>query len=1502
MAMRITRRQMFWLLGGLTATPVVFALLVLLALQTSPVHRQLASLLATTLASENGTAEVRGLSGRLPFTLRLERFALSDAKGPWLEIDGLSLDWSPLALLRNRVRVAAVSAERIRLDHLPPPELKAEASEEPPSPLWPLPRLSLPEIFLDSLQVERLEFGETVLGQAAAFRVLGEATSDGDRVTARLDIPRIDGHNSTLNLQATADLAAWTLGLDARLQEAPGGLVASLVSLPGHMALGGALTGEGPLQDWRGVLAASADQETLLEGEVRLAVPERQDQDARANLTLTVLPLEHLLPADAPAQARAAIRTLGKAVQLTASVEAASDLSRIRIHELFLDAGPVTLRSDGNLTSDSLALDTTVAARDLAPLGLVAGQVLAGEFYAAVQLSGTPTRPVLTLYSQLKQASAPGLEVEALNINTQLAPLAPLDSPFTGVLAVGYCNATGLRLEGVPANIGPDLDAEWQVEADPGGGMQVRTFAVRDGTTVLSASGPINPAGRMDLALGLEGLSLRERLPELPLAGNVVLSARATGDLARQDIALNATLGLQALAARGPDLEPAARLLGASPTLTLAARMRNQTIDLDSLAFAGTGIGLEAAGGVDLAAGTLNAGMRMHVPDLAPLEPWAPWAGQPLRGECVLDLNATGALAAPTASLALEARHLSAPAMALKKVVLRADMQGGDPQFAAPAGSVSLALSGEQGDFALATRYRLTGQALQLQDLALRGPGASLAGSLDVDLANTLVNGSLKGGVTDLAPLGKTLGQSLAGNLQLSTNLSAAHGRQDVELTLDSSRLQAADLSLGRLRLAGSLRNVLQAPQGSLSLQVSALQAGGARVGSATVTARGDGGKIAFTVAAKDGDVGGAAVSADLAGDVTLLQGSQSGLDLTLSRLNAAYAGLPAKLLAPLKVSQRGESLEVKGLSLQAGPTRLTASLVKSPDKLNGEVAVAALDLARLAELPGLNEAEGFKGLRGQVQAKVGLAGSPGNPKVTLAATGTGLRMAGDPLLAELPALGLDVDATAVRDGLKATLRITGLEGSGKGSGQPVTLTASLPATFTLEPFAFSPKDGAMNAALTGGVNLARFSTMLEHFDARCRGLLTLDLAVSGSPANPQVRGGIKLEQGFVEALGTGTVLDPVTMDVRGSNTAITLTSLDIRDRSGGRLLATGSLRLDGDMPFEGKFAFKDFTPARHKLGTGKVSGDVAVGGRLSGAGKGGKAAGVLTIKPATVTLPTRLPPDVAPVDQLDIVHGNASVAQVQKARRTKNAGSAWPMELDIRILIPNSLRIHGLGLESQWNGDLTIAGQAAQPMLTGVVAVSRGGVDFLGKRFTLSKGEVGFGGDWPPDPLVSVEATTDAGDVTGILKLQGHADTLDLTLSSDPVLPREEVLSRILFGREMQNLSALQALQLAKAGRMLLTSSGTWDMLGSNDELLPGLTFGKGSKDSGDGEGGEPSAASKFLDRAWNSMRLDVRQPVGEQSNEIAVEVDITNDLMLHGTVDDRGQEGVGLQWKHDY
>ena len=72
----------------------------------------------------------------------------------------------------------------------------------------------------------------------------------------------------------------------------------------------------------------------------------------------------------------------------------------------------------------------------------------------------------------------------------------------------------------------------------------------------------------------------------------------------------------------------------------------------------------------------------------------------------------------------------------------------------------------------LATPYQLQGQTLRLPELALRAPRSTVDGALTIDLERTLIDGTVRGRVQDLAALRPLLPMPLRGAVDLDATLT----------------------------------------------------------------------------------------------------------------------------------------------------------------------------------------------------------------------------------------------------------------------------------------------------------------------------------------------------------------------------------------------------------------------------------------------------------------------------------------------------------------------------------------------------------------------------------------------------------------------------------------------------------------------------------------------------------------------------------------------------------
>jgi len=135
--------------------------------------------------------------------------------------------------------------------------------------------------------------------------------------------------------------------------------------------------------------------------------------------------------------------------------------------------------------------------------------------------------------------------------------------------------------------------------------------------------------------------------------------------------------------------------------------------------------------------------------------------------------------------------------------------------------------------------------------------------------------------------------------------------------------------------------------------------------------------------------------------------------------------------------------------------------------------------------------------------------------------------------------------------------------------------------------------------------------------------------------------------------------------------------------------------------------------------------------------------------------------------------------------------------------------------------------------------------------------------------------------------------DDPDFELTSVPSLPGDEVLARFLFGKGIDDLSPLQAVQLANAVATL-TGRGGIGVLGN-------LREGLGLDDldlSTNAEGDTEVRAGRYIsDNIYTEFVAD-----SDGGTEIDVNIDVSRNFTVKGTTTSSGDSAIGLFWERDY
>jgi translocation and assembly module TamB len=253
----------------------------------------------------------------------------------------------------------------------------------------------------------------------------------------------------------------------------------------------------------------------------------------------------------------------------------------------------------------------------------------------------------------------------------------------------------------------------------------------------------------------------------------------------------------------------------------------------------------------------------------------------------------------------------------------------------------------------------------------------------------------------------------------------------------------------------------------------------------------------------------------------------------------------------------------------------------------------------------------------------------------------------------------------------------------------------------------------------------------------------------------------------------------------------------------------TVGLAANAGFPIDARLTFANARLARGDNLGATVSGDVAITNSRAG---GGLIRGDLTLPNVRYQVVRQ---GAAEVLELRGVRRKGEPLPDPNAQLAEQSGIPSIWKLDLRLRADNQVFVSGMGLESEWKTDLRVRGTSATPEMIGEAEVIRGTISFSGQRFELTTGRVQFTGSRPINPRLTIAATANVKDVDVTINITGAAFTPQITFSSNPALPQDEILARVLFGGSVTELSALQVVQLGASLNSLRGGGGGLNPLG---------------------------------------------------------------------------------------
>jgi translocation and assembly module TamB len=703
-----------------------------------------------------------------------------------------------------------------------------------------------------------------------------------------------------------------------------------------------------------------------------------------------------------------------------------------------------------------------------------------------------------------------------------------------------------------------------------------------------------------------------------------------------------------------------------------------------------------------------------------------------------------------------------------------------------------------------------------------------------------------------------------AGSLELATRL--ANGT----LRLEAPELARLAGLAGRPGLAGrlSVQARLHPQDGvqgfDLKLDTPRLEVGGVS-GSIQATARGTPAAADFTLAAQAPQ-----------GRVTARGQASTGAAgwyVALAALEAGWLQEVVRLANPARISgPAGGGVEIGALALTTGRGgRLEVSGGWGPVQadLTGRVTAFPLALVQ-AVAPSL-------GLQGRLDGTARVTGPVAQPMATaqLAATGIRTTQAG---LATLPPASLRAEARL--------------------AGRAVTLTAEaeagavgrLRATLALPEGA----GGALAGTLDGTLDVSPLAAPFIAAGAdRVTGRMTLGLRATGSVVAPLLSGRVALANGSYRNLALGVRLSEIGGALVGGATSLRLEGISARTAGGGRIELSGGLQPTAPgLPVELALTARNARLLASDLATATMDAELRLAGLLLA---GAQASGSVTVQRADIRVPEQLPasiaslPNVRQIGPLPPGHSPAPVALAA-------AGTvAPPVDLALEVAVRRAF-IRGRGLDAELAGRMQLGGNIAAPVVTGGVQMTRGTLSILARQLTFQRGTIGFASGTLM-PQLDFAASTTTSSATLTVNIAGTPEAPQVTFSSSPELPQDEILARLIFDRPTSRLSPFEIVQLAGAVAELTgatSSSGVVDRVRGRlglDRL--GVTSDPTMANGAAVEAGRYVAPGLYL---------GVRQGTGGNTG-VGVQYEVTRRLKLEGqTATGPAGDRVGLSYEVEY
>ncbi len=598
----------------------------------------------------------------------------------------------------------------------------------------------------------------------------------------------------------------------------------------------------------------------------------------------------------------------------------------------------------------------------------------------------------------------------------------------------------------------------------------------------------------------------------------------------------------------------------------------------------------------------------------------------------------------------------------------------------------------------------------------------------------------------------------------------------------------------------------------------------------------------------------------------SLASGSFSKNSCTFESMQSRLLGHEVALLEPFTITYHNSLFTISPFAFtREGKTFLQGELVMK--KSSNVATITVSDLPLECFDPFLQDVTLF----GNISGRFELSGTKTSPIIALTCASSSLQL-WNPKLFDAPPLAASCEVTMKDDLLQAALEIEGLS-----LRKPTHLSLT--------------KDkNKLSGKVEAEFDLATLLSSYLDEDELVEGIVSLDVGLSGTKDAPVWKGKLDIHQGkiFVPCLGTSFS----DVEVHGSlkDNQLLIEKAAAKDDEAGTFTATGYLKNLLNKRFEYRIDGKasNFATIILPEAEAKATGDLTVTGNL----KEANFIASMDVEDAKFYLS---PASSKDIPKLDIIYVGEDHAPAKK-----------PFKIGLDLLLKmNEGQVVGMGLDSTWKGDAHVTGQNKNIDVQGNILLSKGILEFAGKRFTLTQGALTFAGDLLKQSNLQVIASNDVGAISTQIALQGPLANPRIVIQSNPAMSQKEILSWLLFNKSSSDITPMQGIQLGQSLLKLKSGNNSVDLIEELKQKLSidRIDFGQASTTRPTLQDSIPNEVSVQVGKyISDGVIVTLSKDVTNEVNRVGVEANLTKHITAQANVGDDANAELSLEWKLRY